>query len=84
LICLIPWSPHMALFVLHFILCFVKVSRWWGVTRFAQPHILVYMFCPYVISTPLPVTCKVTNETFKRHLSCGLLLPTTFHLREMN
>jgi hypothetical protein len=22
----------------------------------AQPHVLMYMFCPYVISTPLPVT----------------------------
>jgi hypothetical protein len=27
-----------------------------AVTRFAQPHIHVYMFCPYVISTSLPVT----------------------------
>jgi hypothetical protein len=31
--------PHVELFVLHFTLCFVKALRWWGVTRFAQPHI---------------------------------------------
>jgi hypothetical protein len=34
---------------------FVKSLRWWGVTRFAQPHIHTYihtyMFCLCVIST---------------------------------
>ncbi len=48
------WShkvhPHVELFVLHFTLCFVK-ALWWGVTRFALPHVHTYMFCPYVIST---------------------------------
>jgi hypothetical protein len=49
------WSQeaqsHVALFVLHFIFCFVKASRWWGVKRSTQPHLHTYMFCPYVIST---------------------------------
>jgi hypothetical protein len=34
---------HVALFVFHFIICFVKVLRWWGVTRFTQPHVHTYI-----------------------------------------
>jgi hypothetical protein len=59
-------QSRVALFVLHFIFCFVKVSKWWGVTRSWQPHVLTYMFCPYVISTPLPVTWRVTNVNFQK------------------
>jgi hypothetical protein len=33
------------------IFCFVKALRWWGVTRFTQPHMHTYMFCPHVVST---------------------------------
>jgi hypothetical protein len=33
-------QSHVALFVLHFIFCFVKALRWWGVTRSTQPHVL--------------------------------------------
>jgi hypothetical protein len=71
LTCLITWSPHMVLFVLLFIFCFETVSRWCRVTRFTQPHVLTYMFCPYVISTPLPVTWRIQMRTFKRYLSCA-------------
>jgi hypothetical protein len=51
---LITWHPtsYGIIFFLHFIFCFVKkASRWWGVTRFAQPHVHMYMFCSYVITT---------------------------------
>jgi hypothetical protein len=53
----------VALFVLHFIFCFVKASRWWGVTRFTQPHVHMYMFSPYVIST-LYQLLEEYNENF--------------------
>jgi hypothetical protein len=59
---------HVSLFVIHFIICFVKVSGWWGVIRFAQPHIHTYMFCPYVISTPLQFTWRIKNENFQKIL----------------
>ncbi len=61
---IIWYLMHVALFVFHFIFCFVKVLRWWGVTRSTQPHILISMFCLYVISTPLLVTWRVTNVNF--------------------
>jgi hypothetical protein len=70
------WSPtsqshevqsHVTLFILHFIFCFVKVSKWWGVTRSAQPHVHMYMFCPDVIST-LYGYLKTTNENFQKIL----------------
>jgi hypothetical protein len=77
----IPWSHHVTLFVLHFIFCFVKALRWWGVSRFAQPHVLTYMFCPYVISTPFTGYLKNTNENFQKIPSSCFLL-TTLHLRE--
>jgi hypothetical protein len=67
------WSheahPHVELFVLHFTLCFVKALRWWGVTRFAQPHIHMYMFCPYVISTLYWLLEKLQMRTFKTYFS---------------
>jgi hypothetical protein len=63
------WShqvhPHVKLFVLHFMLCFVKALRWWGVTSFAQPHIHMYMFCCYVIST-LYHLLEESNENFQK------------------
>jgi hypothetical protein len=53
-----------------------------SLTRFAQPHIHMYMICPHVISTPSPVTWRIQMRTFKRYFSCSILL-TTLHLREM-
>jgi hypothetical protein len=42
----------VTLFVLHVIyFVFVKALRWWGVTISTQPHVDIYMFGPYVIST---------------------------------
>jgi hypothetical protein len=41
---------HVGLFVLYFTFCFEKTSRLWGVTRFTQPHVHMYMCHPYVIS----------------------------------
>jgi hypothetical protein len=35
-------------------------------TRSAQPHILMYWFYPYVISTPLPFIWRVTNVNFQK------------------
>jgi hypothetical protein len=52
--------------------------------RSVQPHVLAYMFCPYVISTLYPLLeASVTNVNFQKILfSCTLL--TTLYLREMN
>jgi hypothetical protein len=80
----ITWSPILcALFVLHFILCSVKVSRWWRVTRFTQLYVHMYMFCPYVISTPYQLLEEykwgLSKDTFSH-----AILQKTLHLREMN
>jgi hypothetical protein len=53
------------------------------VTRFAQPHIYTYMFCPYVISTLYDLLEELQMRTFKRYFSHAILL-TALHLREMN
>jgi hypothetical protein len=37
----------MGLFVLHFL----KGLEMMGSDKITQPHVLMYMFCPYVIST---------------------------------
>jgi hypothetical protein len=52
-------------FPFYILVCF-KALRWWGVTRSTQPHILVYMFCPFVISTPLLFTWRVTSVNFQK------------------
>jgi hypothetical protein len=39
-----------------------------SVTSFAQPHILMYMFCPYVISTLYHLLEELQMRTFKRFL----------------
>jgi hypothetical protein len=76
----IPVFDAWGIVCFPFYMCFVKASIWWGVTRSAQPHILTYMFSPYVISTPLLVTWKVTNVNFQKIcFSCTLL--TALHLR---
>jgi hypothetical protein len=68
---------------------FVKSLRWWGVTRFAQPHIHTYIHTyihvlPLCHLYPLPFTWRITNEkTFKRYFSDANLL-TTLNVREMN
>jgi hypothetical protein len=65
-------QSHVALFVLHFIFCFVKALRWWGVTRYTQPHVHMYMFCPYVISTLYHLLEELQMRTFKRYFfSCN-------------
>jgi hypothetical protein len=43
----------------------------------------MYVFCPYVISTLYHLLEELQMRTFKRYLSCAILL-TTLHLREMN
>jgi hypothetical protein len=41
-------------------------------TRFAQPHVHMYMFYPYVISTLYMFTWQITNENFQKILfSCN-------------
>jgi hypothetical protein len=81
------WShevePHVELFVLHFTFCFVKALRWWGVTRFAQPHVHMNMFCPCVIPTLYHLLEELQIRTFKRYFSHAILL-TILHLRDMN
>jgi hypothetical protein len=57
-----------------FYILFVKALRW-GVTRSTQPHVLMCMFCPYVISTPLATSylkshkCELPKDTFLMHSS---------------
>jgi hypothetical protein len=48
------WGELDVCFAFYILFC--KALRWWGETRFAQSHVHMYMFCPYVISTPLQVT----------------------------
>jgi hypothetical protein len=52
-----------------FYILFCKGLEMIGVTRFTQLHVHTHMFCPYVISTPLPVTWRIQMRTFKRYLS---------------
>jgi hypothetical protein len=40
------------------------------VTRSTWPHILMHMFCPYVISTPLLFTWRVAKQLNKQYCSC--------------
>jgi hypothetical protein len=56
----------------------------WRMARFAQPHILMYMFCPCVISTHYQLLEELQMRTFKRYFSLAILLTTTLHLREIN
>jgi hypothetical protein len=39
-------------------------------TRFAQPHVHVYMLCPYVISTLYHLLEELQMRIFKRNFSC--------------
>jgi hypothetical protein len=55
--------------ILYFV--FVKASRWWGVTRSAQPHVHMYMFCPYVISNLYQFLEKCKWEISKILFSCN-------------
>jgi hypothetical protein len=64
------------LLFLHSIFCFVKVLRWWGVTRFTQHHVLTYMFCSYVISTLYRILEESKLWTSKRYLFLCTLLTT--------
>jgi hypothetical protein len=52
-------------------------------TRFAQPHIQLYMFCPYVISTLYHLLEELQMRAFKRYFSHAILL-TTLHLPKRN
>jgi hypothetical protein len=52
--------------------------------RFAQPHVHMYMFCPYVISTLYMFTWQFTDENFQKILfSCNsshnFTLPLGYH-----
>jgi hypothetical protein len=76
---------HVSLFVIHFIICFVKVSAWWGVIRLCTAsctYIHVLSLCHLYPFTGL-VTWRVTNANFPKMLFACILL-TTFQLREMN
>jgi hypothetical protein len=67
----------------YFLFTFCILFCKWGVARFTQPHVHMYMFCPYVISTLYHLLEKLQMRTFKRYFSCTILL-TTLHLQEMN
>jgi hypothetical protein len=50
--CQILWVGLLAGILLRILIMPVgDMGIKWQVTRFAQPHIHMYMFCPYVIST---------------------------------
>jgi hypothetical protein len=56
------------------------IGREKKVTRFAQPHVHTYMFCPYVISTLYHLLEELVQmRTFKRYFSRAIIL-TTLHL----
>jgi hypothetical protein len=60
------------------------IGREKNVTRFAQPHVHTYMFCPYVISTLYHLLEELVQmRTFKGYFSRAILL-TTLHLAKRN
>jgi hypothetical protein len=84
------WSCEMhsnvELFVFCFTFYFVKALRWWGVTRFAQPHVHTHMQVhSYVISTLYCLLEELQMRTFKRyhflHNSSHIFTPKRNQLR---
>jgi hypothetical protein len=43
-----------------------------GSDKIAQPHVHMYMFCPYVISTLYHLLEELQMRTFKRYFSCAI------------
>jgi hypothetical protein len=52
-------STHVALLVLHFIFCFVKVSRY---GEWQDPHSFMYMCTCSALMSSLPLTSYIREE----------------------
>jgi hypothetical protein len=80
----VPWrTVHIINQIMRasVLLCFWPFERqndwvWRTVTRFTQPHVHTYTFCPYVISTLYHLLEELQMRTFKRYFSCAILLTT--------
>ena len=72
-------APHLVVSLTP-ILGSVSMSM---MTRFTQPHVHMYMFCPGIISTIYHLLEELQMGTFKRYFSLAILL-TTLYLREMD
>jgi hypothetical protein len=54
-------------------------------TRFTQPHVYMYVFCPYVISSLYCLLKELQMRILKKIATFShAILHTTLHLREMN